>query len=30
VPLLEQQADSMGADITGSAGNENFSRSHGV
>jgi hypothetical protein len=29
VALLEQQADGMGADITGSAGNENCSRSHG-
>ena len=30
VALLEQQADGVGADIAGSAGNENFSRSHGV
>ena len=29
VALLEQQADGMGADVAGSAGNENFSWSHG-
>jgi hypothetical protein len=29
VALLEQQADGVGADIAGSAGNENVSRSHG-
>ena len=29
VALLEQQADGVGADVAGSAGNENFSWSHG-
>ena len=29
VALLEQQADGVGADVAGPAGNENFSWSHG-
>jgi len=30
VALLEQEADGVGADVTGSTSNQNFSWSHGV